>query len=92
MTPIDPDALSSAIAGLLWSLEGNELVKVVRKADFAEALQYVNEVGRLAEEAQHHPDIDIRWNTVTLRQSTHSVGGITALDVALARSIDELDG
>jgi len=51
----------------------------------------VNRVGELAERANHHPDIDIRWNTVTLRLSTHSAGGITEADLGLARQIDSLD-
>lgn len=66
-------------------------MKTVRRADFAEALAYVNEVGRLAEEADHHPDIEISWNQVTLRLSTHSKGRvITAKDHALAVRIDAL--
>ena len=56
-----------------------------RGKDFADALAYVNAVGALAEEMDHHPDIDIRWNTVTLRLSTHSAGGLTQLDLELAR-------
>jgi 4a-hydroxytetrahydrobiopterin dehydratase len=48
----------------------------------------VNAVGALAEAADHHPDIDIRWNTVTLRLATHSAGGITEKDLALAAGID----
>lgn len=65
-------------------------MKVYTAKDFADALSYVNAVGALAEEANHHPDIDIRWNEVTLRLSTHSAGGITASDLALARRIDTL--
>lgn len=82
--------LPDATKDLSWKVEGNELVKVIKRADFAQALAYVNAVGALAEQAEHHPDIDLRWNTVTLRQSTHSLGGITDADVALARSIDAL--
>ncbi len=62
----------------------------VRGKDFAAALAYVNAVGALAEEMDHHPDIDIRWNTVTLRLTTHSEGGLTHLDLDLARLIDAL--
>ena len=50
----------------------------------------MNAVGALAEEMDHHPDIDIRWNTVTLRLTTHSAGGLTQLDLELARRIDAL--
>lgn len=86
-----PDAdIDAALNSTAWRREGNEIVRVVQRVDFVEALRFVNEVGRLAEEADHHPDIDIRWNTVTLRLSTHSAGGITEADLALAQSIDEL--
>lgn len=76
--------------GLAWERSGNELVKVRTGRDFADALTYVSAVGALAEEQGHHPDIDIRWNEVTLRLSTHSAGGITMADVDLARRIDAL--
>jgi 4a-hydroxytetrahydrobiopterin dehydratase len=73
-----------------WKSEGDELVKVVTRKDFRDALAFVNQVGELAEEANHHPDIDIRWNTVVLRLSTHSAGGVTDKDHALAARIDGL--
>jgi 4a-hydroxytetrahydrobiopterin dehydratase len=50
----------------------------------------VNRVGEIAERANHHPDIEIRWNTVTLRLSTHSAGGITGADLELAKQVDAL--
>ena len=59
-------------------------------ADFAAALAFVNAVGAEAEERDHHPDIDIRWNTVTLVLSTHSEGGLTAADFDLASVISAL--
>ncbi len=65
-------------------------MKVVKRDGFAGALAFVNAVGDLAEQANHHPDIDIRWDTVTLRLSTHSAGRLTDADVALARRIDAL--
>ena len=58
--------------------------------DFAAALAFVNAVGAAAEAANHHPDIDIRWNTVTLALTTHDSGGLTVLDLALAAAIDRL--
>ena len=73
-----------------WERQGDEIVKTRRGKDFADALAYVNAVGALAEEMDHHPDIDIRWNTVTLRLTTHSAGGLTRLDLDLARRIDAL--
>ena len=59
-------------------------------ADFAAALAFVNAVGAEAEARNHHPDIDIRWNTVTLVLSTHSAGGLTAADFDLAAAISAL--
>ena len=84
--PITDDALR----GLSWSREGEVLVKVAKFDGFATALAWVNAVGALAEQADHHPDIDIRWNTVTLRLTTHSEGGLTQKDVDLATKIDAL--
>lgn len=76
---------------LAWQRDGDTLVKVVRRGDFAGALAYVNAVGALAEAVDHHPDIDIRWDAVTLRLSTHSAGGLTAKDLDLAAEVDRLD-
>lgn len=89
---LDPHTVDQAIAdrGLRWERHGDELVKVVHRRDFVQALAYVNAVGELAETAGHHPDIDIRWNTVTLRLSTHSAGGLTEADLALAGAVDDL--
>ncbi len=84
------DEVDAALAGLDWERQGDVLVKVVRRDDFAGALAFVDAVGELAEAADHHPDIDIRWNTVTLRLTTHSAGGLTAKDLALAAEIDGL--
>lgn len=74
--------------GPAWELAGGQLVKSVSCTDFARALSFVNDVGRLAEEADHHPDIDIRYSRVTLALVTHSAGGITGRDLELARAID----
>ena len=90
MDLIPPEAIAAALEGLEWELDGGELVKVVRRKDFADALAYVNAVGALAEVVNHHPDIDIRWDTVTLRLRTHSRGGITDFDLSLAGQIDGL--
>ena len=87
---LDDGSLAAALAGLDWERDGDEIVKTVRRADFAGAMELVNEVARLAEAANHHPDVDIRWNMVTLRLSTHSEGGLTEKDISLARAIDTL--
>jgi len=91
MALLSDDEIAAALAGLAWVRDGDALVKVVKKGDFAGALAFVNAVGERAEAANHHPDIDIRWDTVTLRLSTHSEGGLTQKDVDLAREIDALD-
>jgi 4a-hydroxytetrahydrobiopterin dehydratase len=90
---LDPATVDAALAdGVAWERQGDELVKTRRGKDFADALAYVNAVGALAEAMNHHPDIDIRWNTVTMRLTTHSEGGLTDLDLELARHIDALSG
>jgi 4a-hydroxytetrahydrobiopterin dehydratase len=85
-----PEEVDAALAeqGLSWQREGDELVTTVELRDFAAALAFVNAVGAAAEAANHHPDIDIRYQRVTLALSTHDSGGITQLDVDLARAID----
>jgi 4a-hydroxytetrahydrobiopterin dehydratase len=90
MALLDEKAVAAGLAGLAWERDGSALVKVVKRTDFAEALAYVNQVGEVAERADHHPDIDIRWNTVTLRLTSHSAGGLTEMDLALAKTIDGL--
>jgi len=90
MDLLDNAAVAAALRDLDWHREGDELVKVAKRGNFRAALAYVNAVGELAEAANHHPDIDIRWDTVTLRLTTHSAGGLTGLDVDLARAIDSL--
>ena len=87
---LDEQAIGEALKSLDWSRDGNELVKKVVLADFTAALKWVNQVGELAEQRNHHPDINISWNTVTLRLTTHSAGGLTASDVDLAAAIDKL--
>ena len=79
-----------AVAGLGWERDGDTLVKSVTRRDFAEAMDFVNAVAALAEAADHHPDIAVTWNRVTLRLSTHSAGGITRADIDLAGRIDGL--
>ncbi|MBF8298994.1 MAG: putative pterin-4-alpha-carbinolamine dehydratase [Dehalococcoidia bacterium] len=71
-----------------WHLEDGQIKKEFVLDDFVEALQFVNKVGELAEEADHHPDILIRYNRVTFYLATHSAGGITEADFQLAVQID----
>lgn len=89
---LSPAEVDSALAEqhLRWTREGDVLLTTVTLHDFAAALAFVNVVGAAAEAANHHPDIDIRWNTVHLALSTHDAGGITLLDLALAGAVDRL--
>ncbi len=90
---LDSAALAAALDGPdapAWELVDGRLVKTVACPTFPAALDFVMAVGRLAEEADHHPDIDIRWRNVTLTLVTHDAGGLTELDIALARAIDAL--
>lgn len=80
-----------AARGLAWQRDGHALVKTRSGRDFADSLDYVNRVGALAAEADHHPDVTISWDTVTLRLWTHTAGGITERDLELAARVDGLD-
>ena len=91
MDTLDPATLADAAAGTDWTVVDGRLQKVVKKKDFAAALAYVNAVGDRAEAANHHPDIAINWNTVTLTLWTHDAGGVTQADLDMARTLDELD-
>jgi 4a-hydroxytetrahydrobiopterin dehydratase len=72
-----------------WEREGDEIIKVFEWDDFAGAIKFVNDVAKLAERYDHHPDIDIRWNKVKLVLSTHSEGGLTSLDFDVANEIEQ---
>jgi 4a-hydroxytetrahydrobiopterin dehydratase len=71
-----------------WSIDGDSVTRAFGFEDFVEAMGFVNQVALLAEKAFHHPDIDIRWNTVTLTLTTHSEGGLTHKDTAMVEAID----
>jgi 4a-hydroxytetrahydrobiopterin dehydratase len=73
-----------------WSEVDGALERTFEFGDFAEALAFVNRVGQLAESENHHPDIAIHYNRVTLRWWTHTAGGITDRDVELATRSGEL--
>lgn len=88
---LDEDALGRELADVpAWSRDGDTITRTIEAVSFPAAIALVVAVGELAEEADHHPDIDIRWRTVTFVLSTHSAGGLTAQDFALARAIDGL--
>lgn len=71
-----------------WQREGEALQKEFKFGSFGEAMEFVNRVARLAEAANHHPDILVQYNRVRLTLSTHSEGGLTARDFDLAEEID----
>jgi 4a-hydroxytetrahydrobiopterin dehydratase len=85
------DEISGRLAGVPgWTRQGDSIVTTVTQSDFREALLFVGAVAYLAEQANHHPDILIEWNKVTLTLSTHSAGGLTAADFDLAGKISAL--
>jgi 4a-hydroxytetrahydrobiopterin dehydratase len=92
MSPrLTEEEIADRLAPLVgWEPSNNEIRRRFQFADFKAALEFVNAVAVLAEEVNHHPDIDIRWNKVLLRLSTHSKGGLTELDFDLAEKIDAL--
>ena len=82
------DQIQAALPGIPgWKCDGKQISARFRFEDFAGAMAFVNRVAKLAEAANHHPDIDIRWNVVTLVLSTHSAGGLTAADFQLAAEV-----
>lgn len=73
-----------------WEIDGDNISRTFEFDEFMEAIDFVNSVAEIAEEAQHHPDIDIRFNTVTLVLTTHDLGGLTKSDFDVAARIDNL--
>jgi 4a-hydroxytetrahydrobiopterin dehydratase len=95
MTRLTEDEVSAGLKSLSnWSLSDDQtsISTQFELADFVAALDLVNQVGHEAEQRNHHPDIDIRWNTVTLVLSTHSEGGLTDADLGMAQRINDVAG
>jgi len=91
MPVLSPDAAQSRLAQLPgWQIESGELVRTFEFKDFVAALKFVNRVGALAEEAGHHPDIDIRYNRVRLALISHDAGGLTVKDFDMAAQVHNL--
>lgn len=87
---MDEDEITQALRAVPhWRRAGDAITRAVEAPSFLEGVELVGVVARAAETADHHPDIDIRWRTVTFTLSTHSEGGLTARDFALAAEIDE---
>ncbi len=88
---MDDTEIAAALAELPgWTRQGTAIHKTYEHPDFIRAIEWVNRVADLAEAANHHPDIDIRWNKVTLTLTSHSAGGLTKKDLILASEIDQL--
>ncbi len=91
MDLLTDDQISERLGGVPgWTRQGDSIVHAQTLADFKAAILYAGAVAYLAEAANHHPDITIEWNKVTLTLSTHSAGGLTAKDFALAEQISGL--
>ena len=88
---LSPDELAAALSGLpLWSGDGEGIRRSVELPGFADAVAAIVRIGFVAEQVDHHPDVDLRWRTLHLTLVTHSAGGVTELDLELARRIDAL--
>lgn len=91
----DPKLTDTAVQAALlmrsdWSLQAGMISRTFNFPDFVAAMRFVNAVAEAAEAADHHPDIDIRYNKVTLALTTHDSGGLTEKDFALAALADTL--
>lgn len=91
MDLLTEEQIAEQLAGLGgWELHGDSIEHVATLKDFKAAMLYIGAVAYLAEAANHHPDISLAWNKVTLTLSTHSAGGLTSNDFALAGKINAL--
>jgi len=88
LTQNEIDAALASLDG--WSQDGDEIVRTVKAESFPAGIDLVRRVADAAEAANHHPDIDIRWTSITFRLSTHSEGGLTNNDLRMAGTIDSL--
>ncbi len=89
MPKLTPPLIKAALAGTPdWKKKGTVIARTFEFKDFVAAMKFVNVVAKLAEQAWHHPDIDIRWNRVTLALTTHDQGGLTSKDFTLAKRFD----
>jgi 4a-hydroxytetrahydrobiopterin dehydratase len=87
---LDDAAIETSLADLGWRRDGAALTREVEFRSFRDAIVFVGHVADVAEAMDHHPDIDVRWTTVRLRVTTHDRGGVTPMDVELARRVDAL--
>lgn len=89
MPKLTPAQIKTALASVPnWKRKGAVITRTYQFNDFVVAMRFVNATAKLAEKAWHHPDIDIRWNKVTLALTTHDQGGLTQKDFTLAKEFD----
>jgi 4a-hydroxytetrahydrobiopterin dehydratase len=94
MTRLADEELEAALQELAgWTREGDALVREVRRRSWSDAIDFVNEIAREADERNHHPDVCVvGYRTVTLKLTSHDAGGVTGRDVSFARWIEDLIG
>jgi len=91
MPKLAPKQIKAAMSQLIhWRRQAQVIRRTFEFKDFPTAIKFVNAVAKVAEKSWHHPDIDIRWNKVTLALTTHDEGGLTGKDFKLAEKFDAL--
>jgi 4a-hydroxytetrahydrobiopterin dehydratase len=91
MPALTPKQISLALKGVpKWAKRGKAIQRTFEFKDFVGSIDFVNRVARKAQKADHHPDIDIRYNKTTLTLTTHDEGGISARDFSLAKQCDDI--
>jgi 4a-hydroxytetrahydrobiopterin dehydratase len=90
MAKLSQDEINDRIKTLAgWQLKDNAISKLYRFKEFMDGIRFINRVAELAEAADHHPDISINYTRITFTCTTHSDGGVTAKDFALAQQIEQ---
>lgn len=92
MERLADEHVDAAVEATAWARQGERLCRTSRHGDFRAAMAFVNAVADLAEARNHHPDIAVHWDTVTLTLWTHTAGGITQADLDLAAAVEDLPG
>ena len=89
-TPLDEKDIRAQLGRLPgWAYQDGALTRAYKTNGWPTTLMLVNAIGFLAESLDHHPDLEVHWGSVGIRLSTHSAGGVTAMDLELARQIEE---
>ena len=92
-TPLTDSEMKAALEKLPgWSADGNGIQRRFEFKDFKDAMAFTNRIAMIAEEANHHPDIEINYNKLKLTLITHDSGGVTHRDVKMAARINEIAG